>query len=372
MRVVVLLAAVAVAGCVKAPPKKVEVPRAVEPAEAVLQVLADAYAAVEAGDADRLQPLFSDDALVFGLGPSDTWSGGELVVDKARQALLPVGLAGDAVKVVDSKPVVGLSEDGRAAWLFDLPRVKTVHLEEAATWLPRLTAHLVEVDGRWLIDALHLSLAVPDQLLTAPDVAKRLLPPSDVPAERSPDGDQVVGLVRRALEDYAVKVDRTSERAEFVQLGTSPSEVFIGGKAFKDLIRPQLGAIRKAGYSWKLDGNLRVKVVPGGKSGWAAAVVVQRVGVGKRQQASPPFRFLWVVVEEDGVWNIASEHQSLAVKEELREGADEEQLATWKAARAIAEKTAARAKKAAPPAAKDADEKKPAPKPEDDPGIGAW
>ena len=30
----------------------------------------------------------------------------------------------------------------------------------------------------------------------------------------------------------------------------------------------------KTGYTWKLDGNLRVKLAPGGKSGWAAAVVV--------------------------------------------------------------------------------------------------
>lgn len=367
MRAVALLVVVIVSGCVKAPPKKVvEPPPVLEPVEAVRAVLEEAYAAVEAGDADRLRPLFTDDALVFGLGPSDTWSGGETVLEKARQALLPVGLAGDGVKVVDSRPVAGLSEDGRSAWLFDLPKVKTVHLEKDATWLPRLTAHLVQVDGKWLMDALHVSLAVPDQLLSAPDAAKRLLPPTDVPAERGPDSDQVVGLVRRALEDYAVKVDRTSERAEFVQLGTSPSEVFIGGKAFKDLIRPQLGAIRKAGFSWKLDGNLRVKVAPGGKSGWAAAVVVQRMGFGKRQQTYPPFRFLWVVVEENGLWNIASEHQSLAVREELRDGANAEELSTWKANREIAEKTAAKSSKPA-----DA-KKKPDEKPADDPGIGAW
>lgn len=373
MRAVALLVVVIVSGCVKAPPKKVvEPPPVLEPVEAVRAVLQEAYAAVEAGDADRLRPLFTDDALVFGLGPSDTWSGGETVLEKARQALLPVGLAGDGVKVVDSRPVAGLSEDGRSAWLFDLPKVKTVHLEQDATWLPRLTAHLVQVDGKWLMDALHVSLAVPDQLLSAPDASKRLLPPTDVPAERGPDSDQVVGLVRRALEDYAVKVDRTSERAEFVQLGTSPSEVFIGGKAFKDLIRPQLGAIRKAGFSWKLDGNLRVKVAPGGKSGWAAAVVVQRMGVGKRQQTYPPFRFLWVVVEEDGLWNIASEHQSLAVREELREGANEEQLATWKTSREIAEKTAAKSGKRAG-SSKPADgKKKPDEKASDDPGIGAW
>jgi hypothetical protein len=329
---------------------------------------------VEAGDADRLAPLFTSDALVFGLGPADTWAGGATVIDRARQALLPIGLAGDGIAIADSRVLVGLSEDERGACIFDLPKVRTVRRDKAETWLPRITGHLVRDGDAWKIDALHLSLAVPDELVFAPDAAKRLLAPADVPPERTGDADQVMGLVRRALDDYAVKVERTSERAEFVQVGTSPGEVFIGGKSFKELVRPQLGAIKKAGYAWRLDGNLRVKVAPGGKSGWAAATVVQRMGSGKKLQVFPAFRFLWVLVEENGLWNIASEHQSLAVREELRDGATDEQLATWKAARELAAKareaagspTRTSAGRAGAPA------KDEAPKQGKDPGIGAW
>ncbi len=331
--------------CPKAPPRPVvEAKKVLEPAEAVRETLEKAYRAVEAGDADQLEPLFTDDALVFGLGPSDTWLGGTVINDRARQALLPIGLSGDTLKLEDSRIVVGLAEGEFAAWAFDLPKVTTTHKGTTEVWLPRVTAHLSREGDRWRIDALHVSLSVPDSLVFAPDATRKLIAPADVTNDRSPDADQVVGVVKRSLDDYGVKVDRTSERAEFVQLGTSAAEVFIGGKAFKDLIKPQLGAIKKAGYTWKLDGNLRVKLAPGGKSGWAAAVVVQRVGSGKKQQVFPAFRFLWTLVEEGGVWNISSEHQSLAVKEDLRDAATDEQLKTWKATRDLAEKTMAKSK----------------------------
>jgi ketosteroid isomerase-like protein len=362
-RFLFVLIPLALLACPKPPPKVVEVKAVVDPVDAAREVMEKLYKAVEAGDADQLEPLFTDDALIFGLGPSDTWQGGTVITDRARQALLPIGLAGDEAKVEDSNIVIGLAEAEYSAWAFDLPRVTTTHKGKTETWLPRITAHLVRDGDRWRIDALHLSIAVPDALVFAPDAAKKLLAPADVANDRSPDSEQVVGLVKRSLEDYAVKIDRTSERAEFIQVGTSAGEVFIGGKFFKDLIKPQMAQIKKAGFVTKLDGNLRVKLAPGGKSGWAAAVVVQRQGSGKKQQVFPAFRMMWTLIEEGGVWNISSEHQSLAVKEDLREGANEEALGVWKVVLETAKKTAAQSKSAKPAVKKE---------PKKDSDIGAW
>lgn len=325
-----------------------------DPATAVKDLLAEAYAALEAGDPERLRPLFTDDAMVFGLGPSDTWNDGAAALAGMTQQLLPVGLSGDTVQVSDSRPVVGVAAGEGSAWLFDLPRVKTTRQGQAATWLPRLTGHALKVGDAWRFDALHVSLAVPDAMVSAPDAAKKLLPPGEVAGDRSPDADQLVGLARRSLDDYAVKVDRTSARPEFVQIGTSPAEVFIDGANFKALLKPQLGAIKRSGYTWRLEGNLRVRLAPDGRSGWAAGLVVQRVGAGKKQQVFPAFRYLWVFVEEAGVWNIASEHQSLAVKEDLRAPATAAQLETWKALRQVVEKAQAPAKVTPPAPARDA------------------
>ncbi len=360
-RIGLVLFSLALLACPKPPPPRVVAVKVVDPLEAAGEVLKTLYAGVQAGDADKLEPLFTSDALVFGLGPSDTWQGGTVVGDRVRQALLPIGLSGDTVKVEDARPVIALSPGGESAWAFDLPRVTTTRKGKAEVWLPRLTLHLERAGEGWRIDALHLSLPVADAVVFAPDANKKLLAPADVSNERTgKDADQLVGLVRRSLDDYGVKVDRTCERAEFVQVGTSASEVLLGGKSFKELLKPQLGAIKRT-YSWKLDGNLRVKLAPGGKSGWAAGLVVQRQLSGKKAQVLPSFRVLWTLVEEDGLWNISSEHQSLALKEELREGATDEQLKAWKATRELAEKTAAKSKASPHPKKKDGEA-----------DIGAW
>ncbi len=299
-----------------------------------------AYRAVQEGDPDVLSSHFTADALVFGPSPDDTWHG-EQVATRIRQTLLPIGLAGDAVRVEESRVTVAIEEGARTAWAYDLPRAVVTSHAQDSVWLPRVTAHLVREGDDWKIDALHVSLGVPDEVLTAPDAARRLLPPAGVPNQRPIEADQIVGLIRRALDDYGVKVDRSSDRPEFLQLGTSPAEVFGNGAGFKALLRPQLAAIKKAGFTFKLDGNLAVKLSPGGRSGWAAAVVVQRVGTGKKQQVYPPFRYLWTVSEEDGVWNITSEHLSLAVNPDLRESATPDDVKAWRATRQTLEKARA-------------------------------
>ncbi len=346
--------------CAAAPRKSDDAPPPA-PEEAVTALFARAYTALSEGASDELAALFTDDALVFGPGPSETWHSGE-VNQRVRQSMLPIGLTGVAVRVDESRVLVGVEADGRAAWASDLPRVTTTSQGRDEVWLPRITAHLLLVENGWRVDALHVSLAVPDETLSAPGAARRLLPPVDVPNQRPTDADQLVGLVRRALDDYAVKVERTSERPEFLQVGTSPTEIFPDGKSFKALIKPQLGAIKKANYSWKLDGNLAVKLSPGGRSGWAAAVVVQRAGKGSREQVFPPFRFLWTLSEEGGVWNITSEHQSLAVNPELREPATAAEREGWKAVKAVLKKVVSEGKPAP----------KPAPAAAPDAGVSVW
>lgn len=292
-----------------------------DPVEAVKQALGSVYAGVAAGDAERLAPYFTDDALVFGLGPTDTYNLRDLFLARLAQSLGVLGAGGGALELTASRPVVGLDEGAQSAWVYDLPRVELRRKSGSSTWLPRLTAHAVLQGARWRFDALHVSLGVPDAVVFAPEAAKKLVPPTDVGSQRARDSEQVVGLTRRLLDDFGVKIDRTSERDEFVQIGSSPTEVFERGKAFKDLARPQLTAIRKGGYSWRLEGNLRTGMAPGARSGWAAGNVVLRIGAGKKQQVLPPFRTLWIYVEEKGVWNLASEHQSLALPEDLREPA---------------------------------------------------
>lgn len=340
MRWVGLIAVAVLSSCAKAPPPRtvVEAPKRVDPQEAVKALVEEVYEALQAGEADTFERLFMADAMVFGLGPSDTWNFRDTLIERARQELLPLGLGGDTLAIASSRTEVGLGDGETSAWFYDLPKVTVTHKGEDSTWLPRITGHALKDGNRWRIDALHVSLAVSDSLLSKPDANRLLLPPAPVADERGADTEQLVGLTRRMVEDMGVKVEHASERPGFVLVGTSPVELFEGGATFKALVRPQLGAIKKGGYTWKLEGPIRVRLAPDHRTGWAAGVLVLRIGSGKKAQVLPPFRALWVFAEEGGVWNMVSEHQSLAVKEDLREPADAEQIKAWQAMRDVAAK----------------------------------
>lgn len=301
------------------------------PQAAVRELVRFAYSTLEAGDASPLLEWLSPEVMGFGLSPSDTWARREPLLDAVRQQLLPVSFGAATLRVRSGRIDVGLSEDGTSAWFWDLPRVEWEVKGRTTTWLVRVTGHVVEVDGAWRLDAFHVSLSVPDEKLFAPGAAKKYLPPNDVAPERGPDADQLVGLARRVLDDVGVKFERVSERPEVVLLGTGPSEVFENGKRFKELLKPQLAALKKSVFSYRVEGPVRARLSRGGRTGWVAANVVLRQGSGKRAVTAPPFRVLWVFAEEGGLWNLVSEHQSLALKDDLREPASDEELKAFEA-----------------------------------------
>lgn len=322
-----LVVALVLCACPKAPPpKKVAPPPPPDPKAEVRELVKTVYSTLETGDPDPIKPLVAPDVMAYGLGPSDTFAQRDPLINFARQELLSISLESEVLRIRSGRVDVGLALGEQSAWFWDLPRVEYEKKGKTTTWLARVTGHAVKLDGQWTIDAVHVSLGVPDEKIYAPDAAKKYLPPADVLAERGKDSDELVGLARRILDDVVVKVDRTSERPEVVLLGTGPGELFEGGKAFKDLVKPKLNEIKKAVFSYKVDGPIRSRLAPGQGTGWVAANVVLRLGAGKKQQVLPPFRVLWVFAEEKGLWNLVSEHQSLALKQELRSPADDEAI----------------------------------------------
>lgn len=327
-----LCAAILLAGfCAKPPPpKSVEIEDVPpDPEGQVKKTLQDAYAAIEALEADRFEKLLTPDATGFGMGPSDFFKEQPSALEHLRQELLPFGLRGDGLKVVFSQPRVGIAESGMSAWVSDLPRVKwTKPGRSPGFWSVRVTLHLVKTGAdKWLIDAFHVSQGFPDADLYAAGSEKKLVSPEDPGVFRGPDSDQLVGLTKRLLEDIAVKVDRVSDRDDVALIGTDATDVFEGGKKFKDLVKPQLAAIKKANtYTYKLEGGPRTKLGPGHKSGWLIATLTLTVGSGKKARTLVPFRALWVYAEEKGVWNLISDHQSLGLKLDQRTAIKEEDV----------------------------------------------
>ncbi len=325
-RLAAICLAVLVAGCPKAPPPKKAPERPATPQAAVRETLRHAYAALEERDTDALQGFFTFDALVYGLSPAETFNSRVMVLERVRQVMSPPGSTPERLRLSDSSPHVGLAEGGQSAWLYDFPKATVGAKGDTQVYSPRVTAHLVHEGDTWLIDALHVSLGVPDARTATPDATRKYLPPFEVKAERGKDSDQVIGLTKRMLEDFAIKVEHTSDRGEVAIINTDPNDIVLGGKVFKDLIRPRLAEIRKSAFSLKIDGPLRARLAPDGKSGWLAASIVLRMGAGKKQVTYPAYRALWLFAEEAGVWNVVSEHLSLALKPEQFEAATRDEL----------------------------------------------
>ncbi len=325
-----LLCALLIGLCAKPPPpKKVVIEDdPPDPIGQAKKALKDAYSAIEALEPERLEKLITADVIAFGLGPSDFLNQAPAVLEHLRQELLPFGLRGETLKVIHSKPRIGIAEGGSSAWLHDLPRFERVRPGRPSQyWAPRITAHLLRSGESWQIDVVHVSLGFPDTELYAAGSEKKLIAPEDPGVLKGTDSDQLVGLTRRLLDDVAVKVARISDRDEVALLGTDQADVFEGGKAFKDLVRPQLAQIKKSNtFVYKIDGGPRSKLAAGGKSGWVAATVTLRVGEGKKARTLVPFRALWIYAEEKGVWNLVSDHQSLGLKAEQRTATKDEDL----------------------------------------------
>ena len=307
--------------------------RAHDSRAAIAEVMRQLYGALEQGDAGSLESLITDDAFVFGLEPADTWQGAMVVGERLKQKWSLLRQAGVELRVEDSLVRVGLDSTGQAGWAFDLPRVTALRQGRSTQWIPRVSAHLIAQDGAFRIDALHISLPVPDEIVLAPAASKRLLAPADVAQQIAPEAEQLATVVQQSLEDFGGKIERVIARDEFVQMGTAAAEIFVGGREFKRMIRPQLPSIRRAGYQWQLEGNLRVKLAPDRKSGWAAAVVLQSSQEGKTQKSYPPMRFFWTWVLEDAGWKLSSEHQSLPLPIDKASPASERDLAIWRALR---------------------------------------
>lgn len=326
MRRLVAVALLAIA-CAKPapPPKKIIEEKPPDPKEEARAVLKSVYSALEVAEPELLAELLGADAMVFGLGPSETFNFRDPLIERLKQELMPLGLRGDTLRVAESDIRVGLADGGRSAWLFDLPKVIFEHKGEATIWLPRITAHAVLDETRWRIDALHVSLPVSDTVFYAPESLKRFLPPAEVANERGPDSDQVIGVARRMQDDPGVKIDRVSSRGDVFLLGTSSSDVY-PGSFFRDL-KPRVAELRRGYIAPKFDGPQRARLGPGGKSGWVAGAVLLRAPNGKKL---PALRALWIFTEEKGFWNLVSEHLSVPLKVEQREPASKEDLAARK------------------------------------------
>jgi hypothetical protein len=311
----------------KAPP-----PEPTDPISRIKKTVANTYDAICTLEPERLDAVVTDQVVGYGFGPVDYVRNKADLIEGARQQLLPFGLHGDTLRVVKSRPRVGLASDEMSAWVWDFPEIEQERGSGKGTrvWLPRVTLHLVYEFRAWRIDGFHISYGFPDADLYAPEAEKTLVAPATLEVDKGPNSDQAVGLARRLLEDITVKVNRVADSDKVLLLGTDPGDVFEGGRAFKDFATPRLAELKKAPFSLKVDGGPVARLAPGGKSAWVLATVQLKLGKGKNEKTLVPFRAFWVFAENGDMLDLVLEHQSLGLKSEQRKPATSDELKAHK------------------------------------------
>jgi hypothetical protein len=319
VRRIVLLLLVSLTACAKkAPPPKAE-PEPPDPKKELLAKVRELYGALEHQEPERLNDILTADVMAYGLGPKESFTNRDTLIEFMRNELVPFGLRGDTIKISKTDPKVGLARGEDSGWFYDFPRFDRVRSDKPTqTWKVRITGHAVRDEGKWRIDAVHVSFGFPDTDLYAADAPKKLKPPEAVGTDKATDAEQVITLTKRMLEDIGVKIERTSDATEVVLIGTDPTDVFEGGAKFKELARPKLPELKKAAFSLKIEDGPRGRMAPDKKSGWVSAAVVLRLGKPPKVQVLPSFRALWIFADENGALNLVSEHQSLGLTYEQR------------------------------------------------------
>jgi hypothetical protein len=314
-----LIFLVVLAACAKKAAPAKPPPPPPDPKQELKATIKAMYTALEEHELDRLNEVLTAEVLVYGLGPKDTFTSRDTLVESVRNELIPCGLRGDVFKVRSSSPKVGLAAGEQSGWFYDFPSFEQVRQEKASKlWKVRVTGHAVRDQGRWRFDAVHVSFGFPDAQLYAADAPKKLKPPEPAGASKGPDTDGMVAFSRKMLDDIAVKIDRTSDADEVVLIGTDPTDVFEGGAKFKALAHQKLPELRRAAFALKLEDGPRARVAPDLQTGWVSGTVVLKLGRGAKVQTLPAFRALWIFVHEKSGGMLVSEHQSLGLTDEQR------------------------------------------------------
>lgn len=252
----------------------------------------------QAGDVEALNELLTADALTFGPRPEDAFTFRDDVLATLRTH------PGKG-RLVDGPIDVGLASDGASAWFVALPQF----LRNSEQWSPRLTGHLVRVEGRWRFDALHLSLGLADEALAG----RHFKAPATLTG--ADEAGELATLTKHVMTNLVAKLETLSSRPEVALIGSGPTEVYRNGASFKAMVAPQLPALKQVSFRTRFEGPVHSRVAPDGQSGWVAANVTLSQAVGKGWRTWPTFRSLWVFAREDGRWALVQEHQSIGLAE---------------------------------------------------------
>jgi len=267
----------------------------------LLRIWSEQLQALERGDLDGFGQRVLPGAFAVGVEGKDL---APSRADWLRQ-LGPLWHKG-RYTVRSTSPVVGLTSDGRAAWLSDVVDVTPAGQQKGAVGI-RVSQVFAEADGAWWVAAAHWSVGVPLPVVERDHARWKQRPLAGATASGA---TAVVAVYDRGLASAVDFLDTLSARADAVFFGLAPEEHIDGGLSVKDVMGEQLKTL---GVHFRRLGDVVADVTPNGRVGWVAG----QIEVTLPSKTRVPARALFTYENDGGVWRQVAGHLSLSVENVL-------------------------------------------------------
>ncbi len=316
VRVVGTLALVAYAGCATAGSSSDSLPPAraitVDDARAAVTKVVEAqYAALEKGDPDQWAAPLAPDPVFFGTGPDDAVATKAATLKNMHAATDGKLKAGARFAVKSSGLQIGLSSDGRAAWVADVIELTVTQAGKSVTSPLRLTEVLAEQDGAWWVHAVHWSIGVPNERALAMAADGSLGKLKALGESVAPGAQAIAAEFQKTSAKIGEFLGSLSSRPDAFVFGTAPDEQLIGGDKIKETFKKQIDTL---GLVITRRGGVHAGVAPNGRVGWVAANIDMTASEGGKK-VNVPTRGLMVYLNESGLWRMVQAHFSNGVRE---------------------------------------------------------
>jgi ketosteroid isomerase-like protein len=173
----------------------------------------------------------------------------------------------------------------------------------------RWTAVMVERDGKLVMSASHVSIAVPDEAAfkLAHDGKEPAL--RDAPDRVDDSAKPVLAAFDRDIASPDTWTKDISDRPDVIALGSDPKEIWTGKATIMKEMLAQISQYHMAITRHAASAH----VVAGGQLGWVMTNTDFVVEPEPGTKLTLPFRVLAVYLQEGGAWKMVQLHVSHAV-----------------------------------------------------------
>jgi ketosteroid isomerase-like protein len=279
----------------------------------VANMLQEQYSAIERLDVDAWHAHHAPDVLWLGDEASgDVHIGRDAVVAALKVPYGQLRQLGAHIKVESKGLQIGVSADGRAAWMAD-DVLEVVNAGADVRSLPyRHTEVLAEKDGQWWVMAEFWSLPLPNAKaaqMAGDGTMPRL---EDIGDGIAPNAKPIAAAIDEFIAHPVAVSKQLASGDDVAFYGNDPEEKVRGGAEVKKF----LDAVFSGGGVKQARQGLRAALTPNGQVGFAAYNLVASAEMNNSTLALS-YRVMEVFVSEGGNWKVVQLHMAHCVPEDV-------------------------------------------------------